>query len=89
MSCSSIGPSSDVAADGPRVAFGPGMSTDLEPKNESLRKAVRWISENLKDNPAADIKALVLEAGFRYDLGPLDQEFLWNKLVVEARRPQE
>jgi hypothetical protein len=57
------------------------MSTELEPKGEPLRKAVRWISDRRRDDPEADIRNLVNEAGFRFDLGPLDQEFLWNALV--------
>lgn len=57
------------------------MSTELEPEGEPLRKAVRWIRERRSDDLGADIKALVTEAGFRFDLGPIDQEFLWNTLV--------
>jgi hypothetical protein len=65
------------------------MSTLLEPEGESLRKAVRWISDMRKDRPDADIKALVAEAGFRFDLGPMDQEFLWNHLVRATPRERE
>ena len=57
------------------------MSTALEPKGEPLRKAVRWISDRRRDDPDADVKALVNEAGFRFDLDPLDQEYLWHALV--------
>lgn len=62
------------------------MSTDLEPRGEPLRKAVRWISDRRRDDAAADVKALVSEAGLRFDLAPLDQEYLWNTLV---RQPKE
>jgi hypothetical protein len=65
------------------------MSTPLEPKGEPLRKAVRWISDHRKDDPRADIRALVNEAGFRFDLDPLDQEYLWNHLVVGAEPAHE
>lgn len=66
------------------------MSSDLEPKGEPLRKAVRWISGERTANPNADIKKLVLEAGFRFDLPPLDQEFLWNHFVRgEAEPPRD
>lgn len=65
------------------------MSTLLEPKGEPLRKAVRWISDRRRDNPFVDMKALVNEAGFRFDLEPLDQAFLWNTLVLrqDEERP--
>jgi len=58
------------------------MSIDLEPKGEPLRRAVRWISEHRQDDPAADIKKLVEEAGLRFDLPPLDQEYLWHTFVT-------
>ena len=54
----------------------------LEPKGEALRRAVRWISDQRTDNPSADIKKLVAEAGLRFDLSPPDQEFLWHTLVL-------
>ena len=65
------------------------MSTDLEPKGEPLKRAVRWISDERTANPGRDIKLIVLEAGFRFDLAPLDQEFLWNHLVrrSDAAKP--
>jgi hypothetical protein len=57
------------------------MSTDLLPAGETLRKAVRWISEQRRDDPGANIKKLVEEAGLRFDLPPLDQEYLWHTFV--------
>ncbi len=57
------------------------MGSELEPKGEPLRKAIRWISERRLSDPKADIKVLVNEAGIRFDLAPPDQEYLWNALV--------
>lgn len=55
--------------------------SDLLPKGESLRRAIRWISENRQD-PGADIAKLVQEAGVRFDLSPLVQEYLWRTFVL-------
>jgi len=63
------------------------MSSDLEPKGESLRRAVRWISDQRLANPHADIKAIVNEAGLRYNLDPPDQEWLWHAFVVSHSEP--
>ena len=41
------------------------------PHGESLRAAVRWLAQQ----PGRDTATLE-EAGWRFDLGPLEQEFL-------------
>jgi hypothetical protein len=52
--------------------------TNIMPEGESLRKAVKWISEKRKENPEIDISRMVNEAGMRFDLSPKDQEFLFR-----------
>ncbi|RMH77996.1 MAG: hypothetical protein D6681_20455 [Calditrichaeota bacterium] len=51
------------------------MSTIL-PEGEALRKAVKWISGKLQENPDTPIMQLVNEATLRFDLTPKDGEFL-------------
>ena len=46
---------------------------DLLPEGEELRRAVKWISGNLQENPC---QSLVNEAIFKFDLSPRDAEFL-------------
>jgi hypothetical protein len=41
---------------------------------------VKWIEEQLQDNPKADRTKLIDEAGRRFDLTPLDSEFLVRQL---------
>jgi hypothetical protein len=41
-----------------------------------IKAAVRWIEERLQDRPDADRVALVGEASRRFDLTPLDEDFL-------------
>lgn len=49
---------------------------DLLPDGEELRRAVKWVSGNLQENPGQSVKPLVQEAIFKFDLSPLDSEFL-------------
>jgi hypothetical protein len=45
-----------------------------------IKQAVNWIDEQLHDNPKADRTKLIDEAGRRFDLTPLDSEFLVRQL---------
>jgi hypothetical protein len=45
-----------------------------------IKQAVKWIDEQLRDNPQADRMKLVDEAGRRFDLTPLDTDFLIRHL---------
>jgi hypothetical protein len=50
-----------------------------------IRQAVKWIDDQLQDNPKADRVKLVDEASRRFDLSPLDQEFLFRHLAERGR----
>lgn len=49
---------------------------DLLPDGEDLRRAVKWVSGNLQENPDRPVQPLVQEAIFKYDLSPRDADFL-------------
>jgi hypothetical protein len=49
---------------------------DLLPEGEDLRRAVKWISGNLQENPGQAVQPLVHKAIFKFDLSPRDAEFL-------------
>ncbi len=51
-----------------------------------IKQAVKWIDDQLQDNPKADRTKLVDEASRRFDLSPLDADFLWRHL---AQRPKK
>jgi hypothetical protein len=51
-----------------------------------IKQAVTWIDERLRDEPAADRLRLVDEAARRFDLSPLDTDFLMRHLA-ERRQP--
>ena len=50
--------------------------TEALPKGEDLRRAVKWVSANLKENPDQPVQPLVQEAIFKFDLSPMDADFL-------------
>jgi hypothetical protein len=49
---------------------------DLLPDGEDIRRAVKWVSGHLQENPDQPVGPLVQEAIFKFDLSPLDAEFL-------------
>ena len=51
----------------------------LIPEGENLRRAVRWLCENPPPNPDR-----VNEAAIRFDLNPLQEEFLLRKFLGRA-----
>ena len=58
------------------------MST-VQPEGEDLRKAVKWISEERKYDPKAKASKLIEEACLKFDLSPMDAEYLLNFLKAE------
>ena len=51
-----------------------------------IKQAVKWLEDQLHDNPAADRVKLVDEASRRFDLSPLDADFLFRHLAERARK---
>jgi hypothetical protein len=45
-----------------------------------IKQAVKWIDDQLADRPGADMVKLVDEASRRFDLSPLDTDFLSRHL---------
>jgi len=50
--------------------------------DSSMENAIRFISGELVANPEADKNALIDEASRKYDLNPMQTEFLVNKYVL-------
>lgn len=50
-----------------------------------IKQAVKWIDDQLVDNPKADRLKLVDEASRRFDLSPLDQDFLFRHLAARGK----
>ena len=52
-----------------------------------IKQAVRWIDDRLHDEPGADRLRLVDEAARRFDLSPVDTDFLVRHLAERRRAP--
>jgi hypothetical protein len=50
--------------------------SDLLPEGENARRAVRWISEQLREKPEQSRMALLDQAMLRFDLSPAQCERL-------------
>lgn len=46
------------------------------PEGDAVRNAVKWISEMLKDDAGKSITSLIQQACLKFDLTPLEGEFL-------------
>ncbi len=61
-----------------------GSGGGVVPQGEGLRRALRWLDERVRDEPKADRGKLVSEASVRFDLTPVEEEFLLRNWL---RRP--
>ena len=52
----------------------------IQPKGEDLRKAVKWVSDERKYNPEKKLKALIEKACLKFNLSPMDANFLFRTL---------
>jgi hypothetical protein len=52
--------------------------TTMMPEGQAIKRAVKWISGELKENPQKSIPILVDSAVQRFDLSPKEAEFLIN-----------
>lgn len=52
------------------------MSTSLQPPGDKMKKVLRWVSEELELHPKKKRKEVFREAQVRFDLSPLECEFL-------------
>jgi hypothetical protein len=55
-----------------------GESMSIMPEGESVRKAVKWISDRRQDGETASVGKMIEEAAERFDLSPKDEEFLFR-----------
>ena len=46
------------------------------PQGESLRRALRWLDDRAHDEPKLDRVRAVSEASQRFDLSPMEEDFL-------------
>ena len=56
----------------------------IQPQGEDLRKATKWIVDELKYHPEANRSELIQKACLKFDLSPLDAEFLAKYIKPKA-----
>ncbi len=54
--------------------------TTIQPEGEDLRRAVKWISEEHKNNPDRKYRSIIEEACLKFNLSPKGAEYL-NQLI--------
>jgi len=50
-----------------------------------IKQAVKWIDDQLHDNPKSDRVKLIDEASRRFDLSPADEDFLFRHLSERTK----
>jgi hypothetical protein len=50
----------------------------IVPEGEGLRRAMRWLSDRRLEDPAAPRQRLIEEAGVKFDLSPVEVQFLYD-----------
>ncbi len=48
----------------------------IMPDSEDVQRAIKWISQSLEEKPDQSVGKLVEQAVFKFDLSPVDSEFL-------------
>jgi hypothetical protein len=51
-----------------------------------LKAAIKWIDEELRDRPGSDRVKLLDEAARRFDLSPLEEDFLLRHFAGQTDR---
>ena len=57
------------------------QGSGLTPEGDALRRALRWLDERVKEEPKLERSKLVGEAAVRFDLSPVEEEFLLTNWV--------
>ena len=52
--------------------------SNIQPEGEDLRKAVKWISDERTYGAEKTLLKLIEEASLKFDLSPMDTEYLVN-----------
>lgn len=58
---------------------------NIQPEGEDLRKAVTWVLEEKKFNSEKMLKELIEEACLKFDLSPMDSEFLYRYASIKDK----
>ncbi|HOD98796.1 MAG TPA: hypothetical protein PLB95_04105 [Syntrophales bacterium] len=48
----------------------------IMPDSDDVQRAIKWISQALEEKPDQSVGKMVEQAVFKFDLSPVDSEFL-------------
>ena len=54
----------------------------IQPEGEQIRRAVQWISEEKQASPEKSRLKLMEEAGIKFNLSPVEEEYLDRMLKM-------
>jgi hypothetical protein len=57
--------------------------SNVQPEGEDLRKAIKWISDMRRDEPDVPLRRHVEAACLKFNLSPLDAEYLARTMLGE------
>jgi hypothetical protein len=57
----------------------------VQPEGDLIRKAVKWISDELQEHPEENRRKLMDQAAIKFNLSPRDVEYL-QKLVMPEEK---
>ena len=60
---------------------------DISPEGEDLRKAVKWIWAESASDPSKGLSDLIREACLKFDLSPLEAEYLLKAVSPPNEKP--
>jgi hypothetical protein len=58
---------------------------NIQPEGEKLRRAVKWISEQIQQRGEVQRRKIIEEAVIRFDLSPKDSEFVVREFGEVAK----
>jgi hypothetical protein len=61
------------------------LGHEFQPEGEAIRRAVRWIAEQRELDTEAKLGALIDQAALKYDLTPLETDFLWRMFTAPSK----
>ena len=59
----------------------------MSANRETLARALDWVNKRLRESPPVDKLKAIDEASIRFDLSPLDQEWLIRQLTRDKNDP--
>jgi hypothetical protein len=61
--------------------------TTIQPQGEAVKTAIKWVSEQLLDDPETELRTLVQKAALTFDLSPADASFLERFFLESENSP--